>query len=363
MSLTAILFVLLFAIIYIFLCFYISKNVWAWLKTYTNGKYKTIYTILFIFIAVSPFLTRAFTIPVFAWISGFWMTIIGYSLILLPFANLLYFLLKKKGIKWIGLGIMIFFAFIFSFGSFNAWNPIVRSYEVNIPKKTELSSMKILLASDLHLGPVVGVSHLQKLVDSAAKVQPDLILLAGDIIDDDIDPFLEKNMQKLMSEMEAPLGVYAISGNHDVYGNDLLRLEHELTHAGIQVLRDETILIQNQFYLTGRKDPAEGERDEIQSLLKGLDKRKPIIMMDHQPTELHLAEKYGADVIVSGHTHNGQLAPANLITGMLFENDGGYLQKNSLHSFVSSGFGTWGPPLRVGSRSEVMVIDLQFGIQ
>jgi len=258
---------------------------------------------------------------------------------------------------------MMFFAFIFSFGSFNAWNPIVRSYEVNIPKKTELSGMKILLASDLHLGPIVGVSHLQKLVDIADNVQPDLILLAGDTIDDDIEPFLEKNMQKLMNEIEAPLGVYVISGNHDVYGNDLLRLEQELTDAGIKVLRDETVLIQNQFYLTGRKDPAEGERYEIQSLLKGLDKSKPIIMMDHQPNEIHLAAKYGVDVLVSGHTHNGQLAPANLITGMLFENDGGYLQKNAMHSFVSSGFGTWGPPLRIGSRSEVMVIDLQFGVQ
>ncbi|KAA9021570.1 metallophosphoesterase [Niallia endozanthoxylica] len=363
MSLTAILFVLLFAIIYFLLCFYISKNIWVWLKTYTNGKYKKTYTILFVFIAVSPFLTRAFTIPVFAWISGFWMAIIGYSLILLPLANLLYFLLKKKGIKWMGLGIMLFFAIIFSVGSFNAWNPIVRSYDVNIPKKTELPGIKILLASDLHLGPIVGVSHLQKLVDIADNVQPDLILLAGDTIDDDIEPFVENNMQKLMAELQAPLGVYAISGNHDVYGNDLLRLEHELTNAGVQVLRDETVLIQNQFYLTGRKDPAEGDRYEIQSLLKGLDKSKPIIMMDHQPNELQLAEKYGADVLVSGHTHNGQLAPANLITGMLFENDGGYLQKNSLHSFVSSGFGTWGPPLRIGSRSEVMVINLQFGVQ
>ncbi len=97
---------------------------------------------------------------------------------------------------------------------------------------------------------------------------------------------------------------------------------------------------------------------EVYQITRGVDRSKPIIMLDHQPTELNEAEKAGIDLLVSGHTHHGQLAPANLVTGMLFENDGGYLQKNSLHSFVSSGFGTWGPPLRIGSRSEVMVINL-----
>ncbi|WP_338448071.1 metallophosphoesterase [Niallia oryzisoli] len=361
MSLTTSLFFLIFVIVYFLLCIYISKNIRAWLKLYTKGKYRKRYLLLLFLFSVSPFLAQAFSFPLFAWISGYWMAVIGYSLILLPFANLLYFLFKKKGIQWYGLGIIAFFVIIFCIGSYNAWSPIVRSYEVNIPKKAEQPSIKILLASDLHLGPIVGVTHLQKLVAIADEVKPDLILFAGDTIDDDIDPFLEKNMQALMNELEAPLGVYAISGNHDVYRNDLPLLEQELEKAGIQVLRDETILVHNQLYLTGRKDPAEGDRKEIQALLKGMEKSKPIIVMDHQPTELDQAKRYGVDLMVSGHTHNGQLAPANLITGMLFENDGGYLQKGSLHSFVSSGYGTWGPPLRMGSRSEVMVIDLQFG--
>ncbi|WP_394231267.1 metallophosphoesterase [Niallia oryzisoli] len=360
MSLPTILFVLLFVIVYSLLCIYIGKNVWVWLKTYTKGKYQKSFYFLFIMLAASPFLARTVTIPLFAWISGFWMAIIGYSLILLPIANLLYFIFKRKGIQWIGLGIILFFAIIFSVGTYNAWNPIVRHYEVNIPKKSELPAIKILAASDLHLGPIVGVTHLKKLINISNHVKPDIILLAGDTIDDDIEPFLENNMQAVMQNLHAPLGVYAISGNHDVYGNDLVRLEHYLTKAGIQVLRDETVLINDQFYLTGRKDPAEGERLEIQALLKDFDKKKPIIMMDHQPNELDSAEKYGTDLLVSGHTHNGQLAPANLITGMLFENDGGYLHKGTMHSFVSSGYGTWGPPLRMGSRSEVMVIDLHF---
>ena len=128
--------------------------------------------------------------------------------------------------------------------------------------------------------------------------------------------------------------------------------------VGIQFLLDEAVLINDQYYLVGRKDLAEGNRETTASLLKDLDKTKPIIMLDHQPRELKEAEKAGVDILLSGHTHKGQLAPANLVTEILFENDGGYLKKQNLHSFVSSGFGTWGPPLRIGSRSEVMVINI-----
>lgn len=311
-------------------------------------------------LSVSPFLGQVSSWPFFEWVSGFWMAIIGYSLLLLPLANILYFLLKKKGVFWMGMGIISVFVIIFIVGSFNAWNPVVRNYNVTIPKTVEQPNLKILMASDIHLGSIVGESHLQKLVHIADEVKPDIILFAGDMIDDHIEPFLEHNMGGLLNALSAPLGVYVISGNHDVYGNDLPQLVREMDKAGIQVLRDRATLIHNQFYLVGRKDPAEGNRKDIGLLLRGVEKTKPIIVLDHQPTELNETEKEGVDLLLSGHTHNGQLAPANLITDLLFENDGGYLRKESLHSFVSSGFGTWGPPLRIGSRSEVMVINLYF---
>lgn len=83
-------------------------------------------------------------------------------------------------------------------------------------------------------------------------------------------------------------------------------------------------------------------------------------MLDHQPTQLNEALQNGVDVYMSGHTHHGQLAPVNMITNYLYENDYGYLQKETLHSFVSSGFGVWGPPFRIGSQAEVMEMKIQF---
>lgn len=316
------------------------------------------YLVIIVFLSLSIFIGQAVPWSLFKWISGFWMVILGYSLILLPITNLVIYLFKKRAVFWIGTGVVTIFTLIFMIGSFNAWNPVVRHYDITLSQSNEQPNLKIMLASDLHLGPVVGESHLQKLVDIAEEVKPDIILLAGDIIDDHIEPYQEENMGETVSNLQAPLGVYAISGNHDVYGNDLPKLVQEMNQAGIQFLRDEAILVNDQFYLVGRKDLAEGGRKTNASLLKDLDQTKTIIMLDHQPSELNEAQKAGVDILLSGHTHKGQLAPANLLTGMLFENDGGYLKKENLHSFVSSGFGTWGPPLRIGSRSEVMVINI-----
>jgi predicted MPP superfamily phosphohydrolase len=123
---------------------------------------------------------------------------------------------------------------------------------------------------------------------------------------------------------------------------------------------DETILVNGQFYVVGRKDRSDHTRAAVDQLVKGLDQTKPIIMMDHQPYDLDIAEAGGIDLLLAGHTHRGQLAPAHLITGMIYDNDWGYLQMGKLHSLVSSGFGTWGPPLRIGSRSEVFVINVEF---
>jgi predicted MPP superfamily phosphohydrolase len=92
-----------------------------------------------------------------------------------------------------------------------------------------------------------------------------------------------------------------------------------------------------------------------------VDHSKPVIVLDHQPYDLGIAADNGVDLIVSGHTHRGQIAPANLITSAIFENDWGYLQKGSLHSVVTSGFGFWGPPIRIGSQSEIVLINLKFG--
>lgn len=359
MTFTTILIMMFMLCIYVLLCLYIGINGWVWLRIFvSNKKYKKLYGLLIIFLSLSIFLGQIIFWPPIDWVSGFWMAILGYGILVLPIANIIYFIMKKRGTFWFGMIVLTFLAFIFVIGSINAWNPVVRPYDVTIEKASKLSNIRILMASDIHLGNIVGKTHLEKLVTIAQEVKPDIIILAGDIIDDHIEPYLEHQIGETMKNLTAPLGVYAVSGNHDVYGNDLPQLVQEMNRAGIHFLRDEAVLINDQFYVIGRNDRAEKKRKEISTLMKHIDQTKPILMIDHQPTELKEARENGVDLIFSGHTHKGQLAPANLITGMLFENDGGYFRKGNLHSYVSSGFGTWGPPLRIGSRSEVMVINV-----
>ena len=147
-----------------------------------------------------------------------------------------------------------------------------------------------------------------------------------------------------------------------------------MQRIGIPVLLDEVVLIDERFYLAGRKDhtatsargsgesigSAGGGRVSVEELLADIDRAYPIILMDHQPLQIAQAADAGVDISLSGHTHRGQLTPNHWITRRLFELDWGYLHKGQLHAFVSSGFGTWGPPLRLGSRCEVLQIDVQF---
>ncbi|PLR84412.1 phosphoesterase [Bacillus canaveralius] len=360
MSISTILMIITTILAYSLICFYVGYNGWVWLRATFSFPYKKAYIAVIVLFSASIFLGQFSSMLPLILMGHTWLVVIGYSVILLPLANLLVYILKKRGIFWIGIGVISIFMFIFVYGSFNAWNPVVRSYHLEIDKQSGEQNVKILMVSDLHLGSIVGERHLQRLVDVVDEEKPDIILIPGDIIDDHIDPFLEKNMSETMKKISAPLGVYAVLGNHDYYGDDTALILDEMEKLGIRVLMDESVSIDEQFYLIGRKDLTDENRNEASALLRNLDKTKPLIMMDHQPVELNEAKENGIDVLLSGHTHRGQLAPANLITSKMYENDWGYLQKENLHSFVSSGFGIWGPPLRIGSRSEVMVIDVKF---
>lgn len=360
MSLSTILAFVISMAIYALICFYIGYNGWAWLKTTKIPRYKKTYIIFITALSLTFFAGRLLPFQIIEVLGGFWVAIVGYSLILIPVANLFHYALKKKKGFWIGTGVLSIYLFILIYGSYNAWNPVVRAYEIEVDKSSEQENLRILMASDFHLGSIVGKTHVQRFVNVVDEVKPDIILIPGDLIDDYIEPYLNQNMGDILKNIDAPLGVYAVLGNHDYYGNDTEIIVKEMEKIGIEMLLDEQVSIQDQFILVGRKDRTDKKRMEMTELLKGLDTSKPVIMLDHQPYEFDIARDNGIDIHLAGHTHRGQLFPANVITSRMYENDWGYLQKDTLHSFVSSGFGTWGPPLRIGSRSEVMVIDVKF---
>ncbi|MCR8635110.1 metallophosphoesterase [Paenibacillus radicis (ex Xue et al. 2023)] len=305
-------------------------------------------------------------------IGAYWLAIMLFSFVMLPFIDLaagvmaLLSVEKTVYIPVLGLAAGLILLALMIRGSWNARNPIIRRYEITIPKSAgDRTELRIAVASDLHLGTIVGNKQLQLLVEKMNSLKPDLILLPGDIIDDDIKPFIRQDMGSIMKKLESRLGIYAVLGNHEYIGGHIKEFVNQMSAIGIEVLLDRPVLIDNSFYVIGRKDKAverfgSDGRMDLEALLTGVDKSLPLILMDHQPYGLDKAAAAGVDVMLSGHTHRGQMSPNHYITRRIFELDWGYLKKGAMHAIVSSGYGTWGPPIRIGSRSELIELVVHF---
>ncbi|HEX7583274.1 MAG TPA: metallophosphoesterase, partial [Prolixibacteraceae bacterium] len=223
--------------------------------------------------------------------------------------------------------------------------------------------VKILMASDLHLGALIGERREKRLLDIVNEQKPDLVLLCGDLVDGDIAPVLRKNLGRHIQEIRTPLGVYAILGNHEYIGGIEKTLPY-LKSINIRVLIDETVTLPGGIQFVGRNDRS-GSRmtnglKPLAHLLSGTDPAKPVIVMNHQPFNLGEAVQNKVDLHLSGHTHNGQLWPFNYMTEAIFEISYGLMKKGNSNFYVSSGFGTWGPTVRIGKSSEVVVFKLKF---
>jgi len=215
----------------------------------------------------------------------------------------------------------------------------------------------------MHLGPI-NDHRQQKIIDSINGLNPDIVLIPGDIIDD-IVLFDKTGISGDLTKIKSTYGVYASLGNHDYLGEDLALNLDRLSKAGIGVLRDSSVKIADSFYLIGREDKYTeirgGEkRTPLTELMQGMNLELPVILVDHQPIDLQEAENAGVDLQLSGHTHKGQFFPFNLITRRIFPVDYGYLAMEGLQVIVTSGAGTWGPPIRIGSSCEIVDILVNF---
>ena len=247
-------------------------------------------------------------------------------------------------------------------GYLNAKIPIVRKQSVQLIKPVPGGIQNVVLVSDIHLGMMISNGKLNKLVELVNQQNADLVLLAGDVFDEDLGPVIQNNMGDLLKNLRAKQGVYAILGNHEFFGNADAAQKY-LENHNITVLRDSTVTLQNGITIVGREDIT-GQRmngkprKSIEKLLAGIDTEKPVFMLDHQPYKLADVATHNIDLQVSGHTHHGQMWPFNYITGAMFEISRGYGKINDTHFYVSSGFGTWGPPIRTNSRSEIIVLEI-----
>ncbi|MGA2533242.1 MAG: metallophosphoesterase [Candidatus Aminicenantales bacterium] len=251
-------------------------------------------------------------------------------------------------------------------GAVNAARPRLRELAISIDKSAgSRRGLTIVMASDVHLGTIAGSARLKMLVDRTNALEPDIVLLPGDIVDESVTAGEEEEMTAVFRKIRAPLGVYSVPGNHEYYGG----LERNLAYLrdwGIKVLQDEAVLVDGSFYIIGRRDPTALRRGEprmpIGEIMRrgGVDPRLPLILLDHQPIRLEQAEQSGIDLQLSGHTHAGQLFPINLINKAVYEQNWGSLVKGKTHYYVSCGVGTWGPPVRTGSVPEILRIRLTF---
>ena len=223
--------------------------------------------------------------------------------------------------------------------------------------------VRIALLSDIHLGYVNGVRKLERIVQRVNEEQPDVVFIAGDLFDSNFEAMRHpERIQELLSTFQSTYGTFLAWGNHDA-GDNFDKMRALVLQTNIHLLEDEVVDV-GPFVVGGRKDVRPigdqgGERHSIEQALDAIDSSKPVFMLDHQPSTV-LDYDDRIDLIVSGHTHRGQVWPFHLITQKIFPVDYGMLRKeNGNVAIVSSGAGFWGPPIRIGTKSEYVIIELQ----
>ncbi len=349
------------------------------------GPYVAAYVILFLFLSISylggRFLERARPSMISSsliWIGSFWLAAMVYFLLfvltidILRLVNLALPLYPKslftdydktKLIAFIIITLIV--SFITALGYLNARSPRIRKLSIDILKNANgIKHLKIAVASDIHLGTIINKSRLEKIVGKINSLKADLVLLPGDVVDEDIGSVIRQNLGETLRSIKSKYGAYAITGNHEYIGGVEPACKY-LTEHGIVELRDTYIKISDSFYIIGREDRAiksfAGKtRKSLDEIMTGIDISLPLILMDHQPVKLAEAEQKGIDLQLSGHTHHGQLWPFNFITKKIYEVSRGYKKKGNTHYYVSCGVGTWGPPVRTGSAPEILDITLNF---
>jgi predicted MPP superfamily phosphohydrolase len=312
-------------------------------------------------------------------VASYWMGFSVYLfilLIVLDIVRLAFKLGERVNFPMLYAGAVCLSLIITVCGAINART--IKTIQYNINLSGEGNDLRVALISDIHIGPTVGKAWLGRIAGAVNAASPDIVCIAGDVFDGDIDKV--KDLQGVISALRgihARLGVYACLGNHDVDRmmgqGDSSRIVQAIRQAGITVLLDESADA-GPLIIAGRRDArpigrdgdseenGRGQRMPAAELISSGE--KPVIVLDHQPVDFAQIEQAGADLVFSGHTHRGQIFPAGIVTRVMFKKAGGthygYWKGDTLQAVVTSGAGVWGPPMRVGTNSEVVIINISF---
>ncbi|MEN9919445.1 MAG: hypothetical protein RL662_1881 [Bacteroidota bacterium] len=302
-----------------------------------------------------------------------WMILIGYIAGLLLLYDLLVLLgkkvakirslnlgeLKKRRISFVTFVSLVVLAM--GYGSYRFWHPVASEYTISVNKEVpNLDTLRVVMVADIHTGYLINKKVLDMYVDRIMEQKPDIILFVGDIIDYNLAPLIDQCLHEPFRRLKAPYGVYASTGNHEYRLNAEEKIAWLSNKAGLTVLRDTAIKIDDRFYLVGREDDKYPIRKPLSTIMKDVDKTLPIIVMNHEPKNLQEESSQKVDVALYGHTHNGQLFPYNLFINLFYEVGHGYKKKEDTHVYVTSGLGLSGPQYRIGTISEVVVLNVVF---
>ena len=346
-----------------------------WLQPWSHPALHTVPWI--IVFAITNILLLLTVIKLFAnsyrWISA-WMLVMHFMMLTALSTSLLYaglWLLSELSssafydseILAIGLRVfaLLFFIGLFIYSLYSAYVPVVRKLSIKINKPLN-HPLRIAVASDLHLGRLFGNKAIARLHALINRHKADILLMPGDIMDDNTQAFADYNMGENLAELckILPYGVYATLGNHDLYGHEQ-PISEALQDAGVQLLNDDVTCLSHQgqpIWLLGRFDNHKRQRVATTELLAQVNTTEPVILLDHRPSDIMAHSQLPIDLQVSGHTHNGQIFPANFIVNAINRLGYGYEEIGTGHFVVSSGYGFWGIPFRLGSRSEIWLITL-----
>ena len=261
--------------------------------------------------------------------------------------------------NWIGLIFVVGFIALLMICGYLKYQWKVR---MEVPIHTEKNignreSIRIIAISDLHLGYGIDKDEFEGWIATINKEKPDVIVIAGDIIDNSVRPLNDNKFYESFSKFEAPLGVYACLGNHE-YMSGIDKSLDFLSKTGITVLKDSHIMIDSTLCIIGRDDYFNMKRKSLQSLTASLSDSVYTILLDHQPHNIEEPAQYDIDLVVAGHTHQGQVWPLSMVTKQLYKLDHGHKKVKQTDVVVSSGIGIWGGKFRIGTQSEYYVIDV-----
>ena len=252
-------------------------------------------------------------------------------------------------------------ALLLVYGNFVYCNPAVVPLDITVNKHFAGDSLRVVVASDIHLGHGTGKSELRKYVDLINAQNADVVLFVGDLFDNSVRPARDGAFDEELRRLRAPQGVFMAPGNHE-YISGYGECEAFLARTPVRMLRDTVVQLPCGVQLLLRDDRANRSRLPLENFVKKADDSKPVVLLDHQPYYVAESNALGVDVHLSGHTHHGQSFPVNLITDFIFLQSHGYRKWSHSHVWVSSGLSLWGPPVRVGTRGDIAVITLRSGV-